>query len=207
MSDPWSSHDVPRIVSECTMLDINHARTASHETSSANIRNFSEMVTTKDSKVASAEILEIKSSSHHQVLLQDMIALSVALKSEVGLDIIDSAPTWLPRFLMNSASSPTAVSPPVSSAEDVSDHRNLPRGDSELRMHTAEMLSGLQREVLLLRNELNLELWLKRQNVRHIGRLYEDRLVSKSAELERQGLVSRIFTACICLSGFVCFSA
>lgn len=61
--------------------------------------------------------------------------------------------------------------------------------------HILEIITGLQRELLLLRDDLHLELWMKKQNVQHIGRLYEDRVTSRSAELERQGLVSyhRIF--------------
>jgi len=46
----------------------------------------------------------------------------------------------------------------------------------------------LQREILLLRNELNFELWVSRENVKHIGRLYQDHILSRSAEAERQGL-------------------
>jgi len=50
----------------------------------------------------------------------------------------------------------------------------------------------LQREVLLLRNELNFELWSSRENVKHIGRLYQDRVLSKTAEMERQGLHNKL---------------
>ena len=53
-----------------------------------------------------------------------------------------------------------------------------------------EIITGLQREVLLSRNDLDLELWMKRENIRHIERLYQDNVTSKSAEVERQGLVS-----------------
>lgn len=48
----------------------------------------------------------------------------------------------------------------------------------------------LHRQVLILRNELDLELWLSKENIKHIGRLYQDKILSKSAEAERQGLVS-----------------
>lgn len=57
----------------------------------------------------------------------------------------------------------------------------------------AQAISASQREILLLRNELNFELWIQRENVKHIGRLYQDRILMRSAEAERQGLVRMIF--------------
>ena len=64
------------------------------------------------------------------------------------------------------------------------------QGDGTLPAHVAQAISALQREVLLLRNDLNLELWTARENVAHIGRLYKDRVLSRNEEAERQGLVS-----------------
>jgi len=45
---------------------------------------------------------------------------------------------------------------------------------------------------LLLRNELNFESWLARENVRQIGRLFEQRIMRRNAEVERQNLVSTL---------------
>ncbi|TRM61869.1 hypothetical protein BD626DRAFT_500788 [Schizophyllum amplum] len=56
----------------------------------------------------------------------------------------------------------------------------------------AQALASLQREVVLLRNELNFELWLSRENVKHIGRLYQDRTLYRSAETERQALYNKL---------------
>ena len=64
--------------------------------------------------------------------------------------------------------------------------------DEPLPANVALAIAGLQREVLMLRCELNFELWMARENVKHIGRLYQDRVVSRTAEVERQGLVSRV---------------
>ena len=58
--------------------------------------------------------------------------------------------------------------------------------------HVAQAIAGLQREILLLKNDLNLELWSVRENVTHIGRLYKERVLSRNEEVERQGLV-RLF--------------
>lgn len=49
-------------------------------------------------------------------------------------------------------------------------------------------LSFLQRENLLIRNELNFELYLKEQHLRHIGRLHRDKVTDTALEAERQNL-------------------
>jgi hypothetical protein len=74
-----------------------------------------------------------------------------------------------------------------------------PIPEDKLPSHVAQAISDLQREVIHLRNELNFEVWLSRENVRHIGRLYQDQILSKNAEMERQGLVS----GCECTSGSI----
>lgn len=53
-------------------------------------------------------------------------------------------------------------------------------------------LSYLQRENLLLRNELNFELYLKEQHLRHIGRLHRDRISDTALEAERQNLYQSV---------------
>jgi hypothetical protein len=81
--------------------------------------------------------------------------------------------------------------PPVPPAGNTT---SLPFSPDSVAAHSQmiQVISALQREVLLLRNELNFELWLSRENIKHIGRLYEDRILAKTAETERQGLVSFI---------------
>ncbi|PWN41362.1 hypothetical protein IE81DRAFT_330971 [Ceraceosorus guamensis] len=49
-------------------------------------------------------------------------------------------------------------------------------------------LAYAQRENLLLRNELNFELYLKEQHLIHIGRLQSDRIADTALEAERQNL-------------------
>lgn len=57
---------------------------------------------------------------------------------------------------------------------------------------TKLLLAGLKREVLLLKNELNFELFLKQQHLQHIGRLHREHVLDSSVEAERQQLVSLI---------------
>ncbi|CBQ72314.1 conserved hypothetical protein [Sporisorium reilianum SRZ2] len=54
--------------------------------------------------------------------------------------------------------------------------------------------SLLQRENLLLRNELNFELYLKEQHLRHIGRLHREKVTDTALEAERQNLYHTVRT-------------
>lgn len=117
-----------------------------------------------------------------RVSLQDMITTSVALKSNLEVDIefpdiLRSAPSFPPG---NSSPSKANIKLPPESVGDEG---------AQLPSHVAEAISSLQREVLLLRSELNFELWHSRENVRHIGRLYQDHVLSENAEADRQALV------------------
>ncbi|KAG8933897.1 hypothetical protein FRC01_006511 [Tulasnella sp. 417] len=65
-------------------------------------------------------------------------------------------------------------------------------GMGALAVEPHHAISSLQREVLLLRNELNFELWLKKQHLSHMGKLHRDRIVARSEEAERQNLYNRV---------------
>ncbi|KIM49478.1 hypothetical protein M413DRAFT_109137 [Hebeloma cylindrosporum] len=117
--------------------------------------------------------------------LQDMIETTVALKSNLNLEVIQPASQW-PYALFSTTSGslsqlPNDVQPELSEL-------NLEQNAA----HVAQAISGLQREILLLRNDLNFELWLSRENSKHIGRLYQDRILMKTAEAERQGLYNKL---------------
>ncbi len=58
----------------------------------------------------------------------------------------------------------------------------------------ASIISFLQRENLLLRNELNFELYLKEQHLRHIGRLHREKVTDTALEAERQNLYHTVRT-------------
>jgi len=123
-------------------------------------------------------------SGRLQISLQDMIVTSIALKSSLDIEIINPT-SWPKNLFPKIVSSPTrAKSPPPSEVHSPE--------TSDPPSHMSRALSSLQREVLLLRNELNFELWLSRENIKHIGRIYQNAVLSKNAETERQGLVSLI---------------
>lgn len=135
-------------------------------------------------------------SDRPRISLQDMVSASIALKSSLDVEILGPSATWPTGIFPTATSSPSkgSISLPSENDQPISASTSLlqpePRThDDPLPHHVVQAISGLQREVLLLRNELNFELWLSRENVRHIGRLYQDRILSKNAEAERQGLV------------------
>jgi hypothetical protein len=122
-------------------------------------------------------------SGRLQISLQDMIATSIALKSSLDIEIINPT-SWPQNLFPKIVSSPTrAKFPPQSEVHSP---------ETSDPSHMSRALSSLQRDVLLLRNELNFELWLSRENIKHIGRIYQNAVLSKNAETERQGLVSLI---------------
>jgi len=116
------------------------------------------------------------STGRPHISLQDMITTSIVLKSDLDFEVIYPTSAGLSSLF------PRTVSLPVR-------HGPQPRANDGMSDEVSQAISLLQRDVLLLRNELNLELWLSRENVKHIGRLYQDRVLSKNAETERQGLV------------------
>lgn len=128
-----------------------------------------------------------------RISLQDMISTSVALKSNLDVEILRPSSPWTASFFPTASSSPSKASislPPEKDSSSLLQPDCVDQGQSQpLQSNLVQAISGLQREVLLLRNELNFELWLSRENVRHIGRLYQDQVLSKNAEAERQGLV------------------
>ncbi|GAA5801571.1 hypothetical protein HPULCUR_007019 [Helicostylum pulchrum] len=106
------------------------------------------------------------------IMITSIVALHKALKSGaevlVGDDIWDAgvAPTSTHNTLEEQV---------TSSSLDISAETKL-------------LLAALKREVLLLRNELNFELFLKQQHLQHIGRLHREHVLDSSVEAERQQL-------------------
>jgi hypothetical protein len=122
-----------------------------------------------------------------RVSMQDIIATSVALRSGMDIDVVcdDLTPTW-PNLLFSSSASSSPTRRSLSLPPEGKCYQDK---DKDLPLHVAEVVSRLQKELLLSRNELNLELWLARNNAQHIARLNHDRVLAQTAEGERQGLV------------------
>jgi len=120
-----------------------------------------------------------------RISLDEMAAVSVALKSSLDIEV-DSTISSFPSHLFPQPSS--TYEEGASSAPSISEY------SAETPKHLTQAVATLQRNVLLLRNELNFELWLSRENAKHIGRLFHDKILSKHVENERQGLV-RVHTS------------
>ena len=127
------------------------------------------------------------SSGKVVISLQDMINTTVALKSNLDLEVIQPSSSWSPAIFSNTNAQPLLDRGSPSEHNEDQNHID----DQNIPAVTA--ISGLQRQILLLRNDLNFELWLSRENAKHIGRLYQDQILMRTAETERQGLVCMIF--------------
>jgi len=121
------------------------------------------------------------SSGRTVISLQDMINTTIALKSNLDLEVIQPSSPWSPAIF-----SSTTLFPSL-------DQSNSSQNEDQNAPLVAQAISGLQREMLLLRNDLNFELWLSRENAKHIARLYQDQILMRTAETERQGLVCVLF--------------
>ncbi|KAF8955458.1 hypothetical protein BDZ97DRAFT_1857834 [Flammula alnicola] len=203
LSEPefWARYDISRIVSEAAMLDLRNLAVAlqaryipemqrkqptpqqSDQTKSEN-EPQPEVEPESDAPHSPRFMRPIDLSSGKAVLsLQDMINTTIALKSNLDLEVIQPTSQW-PHSLFSTNS--------VTHSEDT-DMPAIPEVNQDLNAaHVAQAISGLQRELLLLRNDLNFELWLSRENAKHIGRLYQDRILMKTAEAERQGLYNKL---------------
>ncbi len=208
----WSKYGVPRIISEAVMLDIRnlaaglrerYGYTSSNTLPPDNDQDLDEAQveppepiaegaeqieqaeqasdTSSAPELASRFITPLDLSTGKMVVsLPDMVQVTNALKANIDVDFVPLDTQWVP-ILPSRSPSPSKQQrrvPPTTARTAAGDIT-----------HVAQAISGLQREVLLLRNELNFELWVQRENVKHIGRLYQDRVLMKTAEAERQGLV------------------
>jgi uncharacterized coiled-coil DUF342 family protein len=191
--DTWANYSVSRIASECMMLDVRNTALGSKQfcadiASAAAEPSLLDSTTIFDGDTSTAPTphpgyVELPSAKP-RVSLESMITASVALKSNLDVEIEAPTAAW------SSLLFPAGSNSPTKRAFDVPSEPNT--YNEQLPSHIAQAISGLQREVLLLRNELNFELWLSRENVKHIGRLYQDRILSKNAEVEQQGLFNKL---------------
>lgn len=212
--DFWADYDIARILGECTMLDVRNAALGMQQrapavvssdppilpTSPAPMRSFADSLSPS---VSSAEPppstvrdegpptpMSTSTQGRPRISLREMIATSVALKSGMDVEIVHPSASWSADiFPAIRSRSPSRELDEAEERAETTPERSSSVGAQDVPLHVRQALAGLQREVLLLRNELNLELWSARENVKHIGRLYQDRVLSKTAEMERQGLV------------------
>ncbi|TFK72200.1 hypothetical protein BDN72DRAFT_792826 [Pluteus cervinus] len=178
----WSRYSVARIASEACMLDARNTALGIREafmvegpTESSSPAQT--VVVPHIAKEARSEVPESLATSSKVISLTDMISTSLTLKSNLDVEITKLDSQW-PQDLFQSSPSPS-----ISLTE---------QNGNGVASPVAQAILNLQREVLLLRSELNFEQWLSRENAKHIGRLYQDRTLIKTAEVERQGLYNKL---------------
>jgi hypothetical protein len=182
--DLGAEYDVARIITESVMLETRNAAIGRpREGIKHGLENISKAAPADEGRsMVDATRIGTLTSDRPQISLQDMIATSVVLKSNIAAEILEPSSPWPSALLSAPPTTPSKEKPPL-----------LPQlpssSEGEIPPHVVQAISGLQREVHLLRNELNFELWLSKENVKHIGRLYQNRILSKNTEAERQGLV------------------
>ncbi|KAF8275101.1 hypothetical protein EI94DRAFT_1712375 [Lactarius quietus] len=187
-TEVYSQYDTARIVAECLLLELRNSNPEWQGSPTPEISTATETkhdiatppplsVDLSDSALGSMNLTPpmrtVEIRNRPRVSLQDMVNTSIALKSHLDIDIVDPTPIW-PYALF--PSEPACQSP----------------GKSDPESSVAQAIAGLQREVLILRNELNFESWLARENVRQIGRLFEQRIMNRNAEVERQNLHNKL---------------
>jgi hypothetical protein len=192
ISEPefWRKYDTSRIISEAIMLDIRNLAVGIQTRYSSDKEGSIATTSTQPNGFPDATdgprfLRPIDLSSGRVVIsLQDMINTTVALKSNLDLEVIQPSSSWSPAIFPHTTAQPSLdQSSPSQHHED--------QNNTAVPVVTA--FAGLQRQILLLRNDLNFELWLSRENARHIGRLYQDQILTRTAETERQGLVCILF--------------
>ncbi|KAF9069849.1 hypothetical protein BDP27DRAFT_1264348 [Rhodocollybia butyracea] len=180
----WKDYDVARITSEAMSLDVRYTTLALRERHgkkpSSDYASSSDEAGTTPPKGHS-------SATPARLSLQSMVATSVLLKSTRDIKTEHVTQPW-PLATLPSSNKRITSRPPSETMEESVFLPDSPQSPS----HATQAISSLQRDVLLLRNELNFELWLSRENVKHIGRLFQDRILSKNAEVERQGLYNKL---------------
>lgn len=203
----WASYDVSRILGESMMLTVPSFVGASIETEvqpdlAATTRLRRAWSHTGDRTASQTPRarpipLDAPRLSQKNSSLNELIATSAAIKSGLNLSAIER-PLAGPSLLYTP---PPSQAPSRSGSVDSTMLPTIPSSsehgqsvdDAGIPSQISETIAGLQRELLLLRTELSFELWLKKENVRHISRLYEDSVASKSAELQQQRQVSPFY--------------
>jgi hypothetical protein len=179
----WSRYSLSRILSEASMLDARHTAIGILEQIQYTAPPHPDTIDDQEGEAKERPLHLIRpialTAEKATISLEDMVNTTLALKSGLQVDIIKPVSQW-PNVLFSSP--PTPEEQPSSAFSQSGD---IPH-------HVVQVISNLQREIVFLRNELNFELWLSRENVKHIGRLYQDRIQAKAAENERQGLVGKI---------------
>ncbi|KAI7907153.1 Hamartin protein-domain-containing protein [Cokeromyces recurvatus] len=170
----WMKMEPPDVIAQIMGLDLTNAasRVAFYEEDQQQEQPdlLDESLWNNTSKLD--DKLELKQDENQPSLMSNIVLLHKALKS--GAEVLVGDDIW------NAGLEPTKTTTTCL-------HSN-PVANDEMESETRLLVAALKREVLLLRNELNFELFLKQQHLQHIGRLHRERVLDTSVEAERQQL-------------------
>ncbi|RHZ56071.1 hypothetical protein Glove_406g31 [Diversispora epigaea] len=157
------------------------------------LRNSQEIKDLEDTTTTTEKIRRTSQS----ISMQEIVNVHQALKS--GVDIVVGDDPWVSKIISYSnapySSSPSSLSPsllqppsPSLPPSSLSQNSPLLQKTQKPLLSQQASIAFLQREIMLLRNELNFELYLKQQYLQHIGRLHRDHILDSRVEAERQNL-------------------
>ncbi|RIB02274.1 hypothetical protein C2G38_896472 [Gigaspora rosea] len=165
----WIKLEPADVVAECIGYDMENASATKYQISE--LEDFTKKAL-EGVESTSVETKTIKTRRSSQAIsIQEIMDVHQALKS--GVEIVVGDDPWDSKIISSNSIDSTS-SPDPNSLGPLS--------------NAQASVAFLQREVMLLRNELNFELYLKQQHLQHIGRLHRDHVLDISAEAERQNL-------------------
>ncbi|CAG8665650.1 9630_t:CDS:10 [Funneliformis caledonium] len=169
----WMKLEPADIVAEYVSYDMENA-TKNYD--SNELEGFTKVL--KEADTTASEVTTEKARPLSQAIsMKEIMEVHQALKS--GADIVVGDDPWASKIISysNSLTSNHPISPPENNAPPLKPTTNIQAS-----------VAFLQREIMLLRNELNFEFYLKQQHLQHIGRLHRDHVLDSTVEAERQNL-------------------
>ncbi|CAG8621657.1 4702_t:CDS:10 [Ambispora gerdemannii] len=158
----WMKLEPADVVAECIGYDIESALAVSKSKIKIKIEEPKKFIEDIDFPLNELHKKEKTRRASQAISIHDILEVHQALKS--GVEIVVGDDPWPEPTKMN-------ITIPL-----------------QITSNNAATIAFLQREIMLLRNELNFELYLKQQHLQHIGRLHRDHVLDASVEAERQNL-------------------
>ncbi|KAG9125908.1 hypothetical protein FRC07_005675 [Ceratobasidium sp. 392] len=180
----WADKDIATVTAECTLLDIQNAQKGPTGPSIA-------YYVPPTPQKSSNPTLHPPSATPSNLPLPPSPSEPQADPASRRSSGDDSQKSLQIMIATHATLTTPAPPPPLPLADTLG--TSEPETQSRPRYIVAEeALSILQRDVLILRNQLNFEVYLKDLVQQHIGRLHRDTIVSRGEEAERQGLYIKL---------------
>lgn len=212
----WPS-DVPTMVATFMLLDIRNATAVWSQSSSDKRESFLKNVqTAEDIWNEGGEILEegadvknwpsesLRRKTRTAISVQQLVDIHLALKSGLPLEITSKSAQGVnatPRASFPSRILPTFETAADTLSEQLSEQRTEGSGSPMSQAPTSsphiagklkdDAITLLQRDNILLMNELNFELFLRRQHLAQVAALHTENINSRKSEMERQRMVRK----------------